>query len=312
MKNITLRKIRYFTALVKYKNFGLAANAVAISQPAMSMQIKDLENEVGATLIERGANQVILTNLGLEFHQKCINILKNVDDLTAIARTARGQRLNHLRIGIIPTVAPYLLPKLILETKDPYPDLSLVFKESQTANLMFELREGNLDCCILALPVSEPSFETRHLFDENFLLVRKAGLSGDTVPAPSDLFHHKLLLLVERHRFRDQAISFCGLSTDFNAQQHDASSFTTLVQMVAAGLGLTLIPEMAKESETSTSDVIVERFPDPQPKRSIGMIWRNTSPIQAELQNIFEVWKKFLNKDQINVFLRCLLLFNLS
>jgi len=296
MKNITLRKIKYFNALVKYKNFGLAANAVAISQPAMSMQIKDLESEIGAPLIEKGTNQIILTNLGKEFHKKCTIILENVEELTAISNAAKGQPLEHLKIGIIPTVAPYLLPSLIVEAERKYPDLSLVFKESQTTNLIFELREGNLDCCILALPISEAGFETKHLFDESFLLVRKAGLSHDMVPTPADLYKHRLLLLEEGHCFRDQAISFCGLSRDFSTQQHDASSFTTLVQMVAAGLGSTLIPEMAKDSETSQRNVTVDRFSDPQPKRSIGMIWRKTSSIHYELQDIFEVWKDKLNK----------------
>ena len=296
MKNITLRKIKYFNALVKYKNFGLAANAVAISQPAMSMQIKDLESEIGAPLIEKGTNQIILTNLGKEFHKKCTIILENVEELTAISNAAKGQPLEYLKVGIIPTVAPYLLPRLIVEAERKYPDLSLVFKESQTANLIFELREGNLDCCILALPISETGFETKHLFDESFLLVRKAGLPNDEVPAPTDLYQHRLLLLEEGHCFRDQAISFCGLGSDFSAQQHDASSFTTLVQMVAAGLGSTLIPEMAKDSETSQRDVTVDRFSDPQPKRSIGMIWRKTSSIHNELQSIFTVWKNKLNK----------------
>ena len=296
MKNITLRKIKYFNALVKYKNFGLAANAVAISQPAMSMQIKDLESEIGAPLIEKGTNQIILTNLGMEFHKKCNNILENVEELTAIASAAKGQPLEYLKVGIIPTVAPYLLPRLIVEAERKYPDLSLVFKESQTANLIFELREGNLDCCILALPISETGFETKHLFDESFLLVRKAGLSDDAVPDPADLYQHRLLLLEEGHCFRDQAISFCGLSSDFSAQQHDASSFTTLVQMVAAGLGSTLIPEMAKDSETLQRDVTVDKFSEPQPKRSIGMIWRKTSSIHNELQNIFTVWKDKLRK----------------
>ena len=296
MKNITLRKIKYFNALVKYKNFGLAANAVAISQPAMSMQIKDLESEIGAPLIEKGTNQIILTNLGKEFHKKCTIILENVEELTAISNAANGQPLENLKIGIIPTVAPYLLPSLIVEAERKYPDLSLVFKESQTTNLIFELREGNLDCCILALPISEAGFETKHLFDESFLLVRKAGQSHDVVPTPADLYQHRLLLLEEGHCFRDQAISFCGLSSDFGTQQHDASSFTTLVQMVAAGLGSTLIPEMAKDSETSQRNVTVDRFSDPQPKRSIGMIWRKTSSIHYELQDIFEVWKDKLNK----------------
>ena len=296
MKNVTLRKIKYFNALVKYKNFGLAANAVAISQPAMSMQIKDLESEIGAPLIEKGTNQIILTNLGKEFHKKCTIILENVEELTAISNAAKGRPLENLKIGIIPTVAPYLLPSLIVEAERKYPDLSLVFKESQTTNLIFELREGNLDCCILALPISEAGFETKHLFDESFLLVRKAGQSHDVVPTPADLYQHRLLLLEEGHCFRDQAISFCGLSSDFSTQQHDASSFTTLVQMVAAGLGSTLIPEMAKDSETSQRNVTVDRFSDPQPKRSIGMIWRKTSSIHYELQDIFEVWKYKLNK----------------
>lgn len=294
MKNITLRKIKYYTALVKYKNFGLAADAAAISQPALSMQIKELESEVGAPLIERGTSRLILTKLGRDFHLKCLEVLEKVEDLTTITKIAKQQMLEQLSVGIIPTIAPYLLPDLIVKTEEVFPGLSLIFKESQTENLLSEMREGNLDCCILALPVSEAGFQKKHLFDENFLLVRNAKQIGSKVPAPSSLLQHKLLLLEEGHCFRDQAISFCGIATDFNTQQHDASSFTTLVHMVSAGLGITLIPEMAQKIETSGKDVIVDRFNDPQPKRSIGMIWRSSSSIENELKKIHKVWKNNL------------------
>ena len=161
MKNITLRKIRYYTALVKYKNFGLAADASAISQPALSMQIKELESEVGAPLIERGTSRLILTKLGRDFHLKCLEVLDKVEDLTTITKIAKQQMLEQLSVGIIPTIAPYLLPDLIVKTEEVFPGLSLIFKESQTENLLSEMREGNLDCCILALPVSETGFQKK-------------------------------------------------------------------------------------------------------------------------------------------------------
>lgn len=298
MKNITIRQIRYFTALAKHKNFSLAANSVAVSQPALSMQIKELENEVGSQLIDRSTNQISLTALGHDFHKKCTEILENIDELTTLIRIAKRQPLAQLRIGIIPTIAPYLLPNLILEVEKKYPSLSLIFKESQTKNLISEMREGNLDCSILALPISDKGFKSNHLFNENFLLVRNARDKQIKAPTPSELDHSKLLLLEEGHCFREQAISFCRVETDTNTRQHDASSFTTLVHMVSAGLGITLIPEMAQKIETSRKDVLVHNFPDPQPQRSIGMVWRQSSPIEEELNNIYKHWKYYLEANR--------------
>ena len=294
MKNISLKQLKYFAALVKFKSFGLAADAVAISQPAISMQIKELEREVGAPLIERGGHQLILTELGLEFHQKALEVLEKLDDLTALSGTVNRRAIGRLRVGVIPTIAPYLIPDLIFETKKFFPELSLIFKETQTDNLLLEMREGDLDCSILALPVTKPGFYENHLFDENFLLVRNAKQKGVKIPDPVELINHNLLLLEEGHCFRDQAISFCGVTERFSRQRFDASSFTTLVHMVSAGLGVTLIPEMARKLETLSSEVIIDQFPNPSPKRSIGVIWRDTSPISSELVDITSAWKKVL------------------
>ncbi len=294
MKNITLKQLKYFAAVVKFKNFGLAADAVAISQPAISMQIKELEREVGAPLIERGGYQLILTEIGLEFHQKTLEILEKLDELSTLSGTVNRRAIGHLRVGIIPTIAPYLIPDLIFETKKKFPLLSLTFRESQTDKLLLEMREGDLDCSILALPVAKPGFYESHLFNENFLLVRNAKQKGEKIPDPMSLLDHNLLLLEEGHCFREQAISFCGVNEQFNRQRYDASSFATLVHMVSAGLGVTLIPEMASKFETLNSNVIVNQFPDPQPSRSVGMIWRETSPISSDLLNISSVWKETL------------------
>ena len=292
MKNISLKQLKYFAALVKFKNFGLAADAVAISQPAISMQIKELEREVGAPLIERGGRHLILTELGLEFHQRTIEILQKFEDITMLSEAVNRRAIGLLRVGIIPTIAPYLLPDLIFQTKKNFPKLALIFRESQTDNLLLEMREGDLDCAILALPVAKPGFYEHHLFDENFLLVRNKRQKNMKIPDPLDLINHNLLLLEEGHCFREQAISFCGVTEQFNRQRYDANSLKTLVHLVSAGQGITLIPEMASKFETGTSNVIVEQFPDPQPKRKIGVIWRETSPISSELVDISSTWKE--------------------
>jgi len=297
MKNISLKQLRYFAALVKFKSFGLAADAVAITQPAISMQIKELEREVGGPLIKRGSHQVILTELGLEFHQRSQDILEKFDELTTLSKAKSRNSIGRLRVGIIPTIAPYILPNLIFEMENKFPQLSLIFRETQTENLLLEMREGLLDCSILALPVSRPGFYQYHLFDESFLLVRNIKQRDMKIPEPQDLVNHKLLLLEEGHCFRDQALSFCGISNRLNTEKHGASSFTTLIHMVSAGLGVTLIPEMARKFENLGPNLVVDQFPDPKPKRSVGVIWRETSPISQDLIDISSTLQETFSMD---------------
>lgn len=289
MKNLTLKQLRYVDALARHGHFGRAAETCAVSQPALSMQIRDLEDSLGIPLFERGPRQVRLTTFGEDFAARARDILRSVDELGDLARTSRENLAGRLRVGVIPTVAPYLLPRIIGDLSRLYPDLDIRVRETVTPKLIEELSEGRLDAAIVALPVSEPAFTEVPLFSEDFVLVRPGEDAGKPVPSPESLREMRLLLLEEGHCFRDQALSFCSMSSARPREILDGSSLSTLVQMVGAGIGLTLIPEMAVPVETRSANVSLARFPDPKPSRRIGMIWRKSSPLAPDLERLSEV-----------------------
>jgi LysR family transcriptional regulator, hydrogen peroxide-inducible genes activator len=289
MSNLTLKQLRYFESLARHGHFGRAADACAISQPALSMQIRELEGELGAALFERGARQIRLTSFGEEFGLRARNILRSVDELEDLARASGDGLAGRLRIGVIPTIAPYLLPTIIGNLTRQYADLEIHVRETVTPKLIQELSEGRLDTAIVALPVSEPSFAEVALFAEDFVLVRPGEDEGKPVPNGEALARMRLLLLEEGHCFRDQALSFCNRHSALPRELLDGSSLSTLVQMVGAGIGVTLIPEMAVAVETRSAPVSIARFGKPKPSRTIGMIWRKTSPLAKQLSQISEV-----------------------
>ena len=289
MTNLTLKQLRYFEALAEHGHFGRAADACAISQPALSMQIRELEESVGAALFERGARHVQLTSFGEEFALRVRGIQRSVDELGDLARASRDRLMGRLRIGVIPTIAPYLLPTIIGNLTRIYAGLDIHVRETVTPKLIQELAEGRLDTAIVALPVSEPSFTEVALFNEDFVLVRPGEDSGKPVPNIETLAEMRLLLLEEGHCFRDQALAFCNRHAALPRELLDCSSLSTLVQMVSAGIGVTLIPEMAVAVETRSASVSVARFRNPKPQRTIGMIWRKTSPLAKQLGQISQV-----------------------
>src|SRR5579859_6015551 len=286
MINVTLRQLRYFDALARHGHFGRAAEACSISQPALSMQIKEMEEALGGLLLERSARQVVLTKFGEELAERTRDILRSVDELGDFARASRDRLAGRLRVGMIPTIAPYLLPKVIENLARMHPELDIHVRETLTPKLIKEVAEGRLDTAIVALPVSEPSLTEIALFKENFLLVRPGEQEGMPTPSRESLREMKLLLLEEGHCFRDQALSFCNMQAP--REVLDASSLSTLVQMVGAGIGVTLIPEMAVEVETRSAPVSLARFKNPQPSRTIGMVWRKSSPLARQLEQISE------------------------
>ena len=289
MINITLKQLRYFDAVTRTGHFGRAAEACAISQPAMSMQIKELEETLGISLFDRSARKVRLTGFGEEFSQRARDLLRSAEELGDMARTARDGLMGRLRLGIIPTIAPYLLPSLIGDLTERHAGLDLHVRESLTPRLLQELSDGRIDAAVVALPVSEPAFTEVALFSENFLLVRHSDAADEPAPSPASLREMRLLLLEEGHCFRDQALSFCNIRSALPRETLDGSSLSTLVQMVGAGIGVTLIPEMAADVETRSASVSLTRFDEPQPSRTVGMIWRRSSPLAPQLEAVAEV-----------------------
>ena len=285
----SLKQLRYFEALARHGHFGHAAEACAISQPALSMQIKELEQTLGTVLFDRGARRVCLTRSGEELVLRVRDILRSVDELGDFARAAGERPLARLRLGVIPTIAPYLLPRILGELTHTYPGLDIHVRETLTHTLIEELADGRLDAAIVALPVSEPGLTEVALFSEPFVLVRPLEDEGRPVPDRETLQDMRLLLLEEGHCFRDQALSVCDLPSARPRELLDASSLSTLVQMVGAGLGVTLIPAMAVPIETRSAAVSIASFQPPQPTRSVGMIWRQTNPLARSLHDVAAV-----------------------
>jgi LysR family hydrogen peroxide-inducible transcriptional activator len=289
MIGITLKHLRYFDALAQQGHFGRAAEICAISQPALSVQIKELEALLGAPLVERGPRQIRLTALGESFALRARDILRSVDELGNLARASTGPLTGRLRIGVIPTVAPYLLPRIIQLLTAEHPALDLRPREAVTQKLVDDLIEGGLDVAIVALPVSEPSLFEHPLFTEEFVLVRPSADAARPVPNPETLRTMRLLLLEEGHCFRDQALSYCRMSSATPRDLMEGSSLSTLVQMVGAGIGVTLIPQMAVAIETRTAPVSVARLPAPPPSRSIGLIWRKSNPLAGQFSGLIDI-----------------------
>ncbi|MEJ6388036.1 hydrogen peroxide-inducible genes activator [Gymnodinialimonas ulvae] len=289
MINLTLKQLRYVEALAHHGHFGRAADACAVTQPALSMQIKDLEANFGLALFERGGKQVRLTGFGERFLERARKILRDVDELGELARAAETSLVGRLRLGIIPTIAPYLLPRIIGALSQSYTDIDLHIRETLTPTLIEDLRAGRLDCAVVALPVSESGLTEVPLHEEEFVLIRPAADAEKPVPDVEMLAQMRLLLLEEGHCFRDQALEFCNIRSPLPREGLDGSNLSTLVQMVGAGIGVTLIPQMAVSVETPAAAVSVSRFGRRKPKRTIGMIWRKSSPLAHQLGGMAEV-----------------------
>ncbi len=292
MNTITLKQLRYFEAVAQQRHFGRAADICAISQPAISVQIKELEQTLGAALFERGPREARLTAFGEAFAERARAALRSVDDLTNLARAAQDALAGKLRLGVIPTIAPYLLPAVFRDFATAYPELDLHVRETLTDKLLQELAEGRLDLAMVALPVSEPSLSEVFLFEESFILVRARADADQPVPSPDRLETMRLLLLEEGHCFRDQALAFCKAPSLQAGRGLDGSSLSTLVQMVGAGLGVTLIPEMAVAIEQRSADISLARFPGNQPARRIGLVWRKTNPMAEQYMKMAETVKQ--------------------
>lgn len=289
MSNLTIKQLRYVEALARHGHFGHAAAACNVTQPALSMQIKEMEQAFGLPLFDRMPRHVRLTGFGETVLTRAKDILRAVDELDDLARAASGSLVGRLRLGVIPTIAPYLLPRIIGALGQNYPQIDLHIRETLTPRLLEDLSAGRLDTAILALPVSEPTLTEIPLHDEDFVLVRPQEDADKPVPDGEALAQMRLLLLEEGHCFRDQALSFCNVRTNLPREGLDGSSLSTLVQMVGAGIGVTLIPDMAVAVETRSAAVSVARFPHTTPKRTIGMIWRKASPLSDQLEGMAEV-----------------------
>lgn len=293
---ITLRQLRYLSALAKHGHFGRAAEACAVTQPALSMQIRDLERTLGVAVVERRPGDVMLTDVGREIARRAEDVLTASRDLVDFARHRSGLLTGRLTLGVIPSLAPYLLPRILPTLQSRFPELRLELRETQTRQLVEDIKSGALDAAMLALPLGEPDIDTIALFEDLFLLaVPASDPRAETARvAAGDIDQSRLILLEDGHCLRDQALAFCATAARGRASlaggtAFGASSLTTVMQMVAGGYGVTLIPQIAADVERRDDRVKLLRLENPQPGRSIGLAYRRTSPRKADFAALGEV-----------------------
>jgi LysR family hydrogen peroxide-inducible transcriptional activator len=277
--------MRYFEALASARHFGKAAELVHVSQPALSAQIMEMESHLGVKLVERSRSGVLLTRKGEEVLARARAILVEVDLLEQSARTSSGTLEGRIRIGVIPTLAPYLVPRLVPHLRSIYPAIEIELKESVTSRLVGDLGDGLLDAVIAALPIDTDGLATKPLFSDRFYMamadnernILMSPLTEDQVDV------EQLLLLEEGHCLRDQALAVCSTAGKRRLVSFGATSMTTLLQMVANGMGMTLIPEIAIATEASRNAIRIVPFAAPEPAREIGLVWRRSSPRERDM-----------------------------
>jgi LysR family hydrogen peroxide-inducible transcriptional activator len=292
---MNLRDLHYLVAVAEHRHFGKAADASFVSQPTLSMQLKKLEKELGVQLIERNPRHVLLTDAGREVVARAKLILAEVDNIHGIARQAADADSGTVRIGLFPTLAPYYLPHVVPQVHQRFPDLELLLVEEKTDVVHRQLSEGKLDAALMAMPVADDRLHVEALFEEDFVLAVPADHRLAQTDGPvemSVLADEHVLLLEEGHCLRDQALSVCQLAGASERSGFRATSLETLRQMVAAGVGVTLLPQLAVQPPVAPSpDVRLLHFAEPVPRRRIGMYWRPASVYRELLPRLAEVMR---------------------
>ena len=289
---MNLRDLQYLVALADTGHFGEAAERCHVSQPTLSAQIKKLEEYLGVQLFERQPRKVNVTDVGRRVVERARSIVQEAEDIREIARASRDPLTGKLKVGLIPTIAPYLLPRVASRLKTRLPDLQLMLYEYQTGPLLEKLRAGELDLAILALPADTDGLETRSLFAESFVVAmpRAHRLAARKRLRPGDLAGETLLLLEDGHCLRDQALDVCGNVAVSEEQDFRATSLETLRQMVASGLGVTLLPRLAAEGPVAAARGIeVRPFAPPSPSRVVGAAWRRSSTRETAIRAVCDV-----------------------
>jgi LysR family hydrogen peroxide-inducible transcriptional activator len=289
---MNLRDLHYLVSLAEHRHFGRAAEACFVSQPTLSTQIKKLEDELGVSLVERTPRNVLLTEIGREIVRRSRGVLAEVDEIKAIAQRTRDPESGSLRLGIFPTLAPYLLPHVIPLLRERFPRLELLLREEKSDQIVRMLREGSLDVGILALPLHEDSLHEEFLFEEPFVLAVPSGhpLAGRKKLKMEDLNEQSLLLLEDGHCMRDQALEVCQMAGASEKSGFRATSLETLRQMVAANVGITLLPALAvKAPMAQAGNVQLIEFSGKPPSRRIAMVWRKSSSMTPFLTSFAQV-----------------------
>jgi LysR family hydrogen peroxide-inducible transcriptional activator len=290
-----LQDLRYLVAIAEHRHFGRAAEACFVSQPTLSTQLRKLERELGVELVERSSRHVLLTATGERIAERARTVLREADAIGEIARHARDPEASSIRIGLFPTLGPYLLPHVVPAVHARYPRLELLLVEEKTEAVLAQLRSGVLDAGVLAMPVDDESLHEEPLFTEDFVFAvpddHPCAFSS-TVDV-SVLEGESVLLLDDGHCLREQALGVCSLAGASERAGFRATSLETLRQMVAAGVGVTLLPRLAVEPPVAPArGVRIVEFHSPRPSRRIAMYWRRTSVYREFLPQLADVFRR--------------------
>ncbi len=291
---MNLRDLRYLVALADHKHFGRAAEASFVSQPTLSTQLKKFEDELGMALVERNPRNVLLTEVGEAVVARAKVILREADEIKAIARRAKDPESGMVRLGIFPTLAPYLLPHVVPNIVKRFPKLELILVEDKTEVILKKLHDGELDAGVLALPIHDDSLHAEFLFEETFVLAlpKHHRLAKTHQIKLADLATESLLLLDDGHYLRDQALEVCAMTGAAEKSGFRATSLETLRHMVSANVGVTLLPALSVHAPAPNAPgVCLVSFSEPAPHRRIAMIWRRTSALKEFLHQLVPILK---------------------
>ncbi len=278
---MTLTDLRYIVALARERHFGRAADRCNVAQPTLSVAVKKLEDQLGVTLFERGVGEVRVTAIGAPIVQQAEKVLAEAARVTELAAAGKDPLLGPLRLGVIYTIGPYLLPALVPLVHERAPKMPLMLTEGYTEKLIERLKNGELDVLVLALPVAEPGIVAQAVYDEEFRVLvpaehawsRKKQISTD------DLMQEPLLMLGAGNCFRDQVLDLCSLASNESPRVLESSSLETIRHMVASGVGVTVMPASAVDGIARNDRLLkVKHFVSPSPTRRVGLVWRTTFP----------------------------------
>jgi LysR family hydrogen peroxide-inducible transcriptional activator len=291
---MNFRALQYFVKLAELKHFSKAADACFVSQPTLSTQIRKLEEELGVSLVERAPRNIMLTPVGEDIAHRARHVLRDIEHIKTAARRSKNPATGTIRLGIFPTLAPYLLPHVIPVIRKRFPELRLQLAEEKTEDILNMLDQGRLDAGLLALPVDEPGMEVEILFNEPFVVAMPSThpMSEKQTICLQDLEGEELLLLEEGHCLRQHALAVCKMAGAHERVDFHATSMETLRQMVASDAGVTLMPVLSvKPPIPTTENIALRPFESPPPSRTIALVWRNSSPLGDFLRQLAESLK---------------------
>jgi LysR family hydrogen peroxide-inducible transcriptional activator len=285
MNQPSLRQFSYLTALEEHKSFSRAAQHCHVTQSTLSAGIREIETILGRTLVDRSRKRIALTPYGEEIAERARIILTQVDDMMQRARTGAGPMAGPVRLGVIPTIAPYFLPRILPGLRKKFPQMELQLFEDLSARLVEKLQQGQMDILLMAFPYDMPGLKTLTLFHEDFMLACPKSMQppGKSI-APADLKDMNLLLLEDGHCLRDHALSACKYTPPHQRKTFSATSLPTLIQMVQHGYGTTLLPGMVAQEARHNRNLRIIPFKNPAPSREIGMAWHGAGPRAADMQ----------------------------